>query len=66
VLAEPIKKQIIRVRLLHDEDLAAGFSRVSLPDALARKYPNADRELAWQDLFPSTCLGACRRRSAAP
>jgi integrase len=65
VLAEPIRKQIIRVRLLHDEDLAAGFGRVSLPDALARKYPNASRELAWQDLFQSTCVVACRRRSAA-
>lgn len=59
-LVEPIEKQIIRVRLLHEEDLAAGFGRVALPDALARKYPHADRELAWQYLFPST------RRSTDP
>lgn len=60
MLVGPIEKQLLRVRLLHDEDLAAGFGRVALPDALARKYPNADRELAWQYLFPST------RRSTDP
>jgi site-specific recombinase XerD len=27
---------------------------VELPDALARKYPNAGREWAWQWLFPAT------------
>jgi integron integrase len=60
VLVESIEKQIIRVGLLHQEDLAAGGGQVALPDALARKYPHADRELAWQYLFPST------RRSTDP
>jgi site-specific recombinase XerD len=27
-----------------------------LPDALARKYPNADREWGWQYVFPSANL----------
>ena len=30
-----------RVRALHARDLAAALGRVVLPDALARKYPNA-------------------------
>jgi len=33
-----------RVAKLHSSDLAAGYGRVALPDALARKYPNANRE----------------------
>jgi integrase len=28
--------------------------RVALPDALARKYPNAGREWPWQWIFPAT------------
>ena len=46
------------VRGLHAADLAAGFGRVLLPDALALKYPNADREWGWQWLFPATTISA--------
>ena len=42
-----------RVRHQHEEDLAAGLGAVALPDALARKYPNASRAWAWQWVFPS-------------
>jgi site-specific recombinase XerD len=34
--------------------LAEGFGRVYLPHALARKFPNADREWCWQYVFPSS------------
>jgi hypothetical protein len=40
--------------LQHDSDLKAGLGRVSLPDALERKYPNANKEWGWQWLFPAT------------
>lgn len=53
-LRDPLREQIELVRRLHREDLDAGFGEVWLPDALARKYPNAGRELAWQFLFPSS------------
>jgi integron integrase len=49
-----LRRQIERVRLLHEEDLAAGFGEVALPDALAEKYPHAAREFIWQYLFPAT------------
>lgn len=52
-LVEPLQRELERVRLLHDEDLRAGFGAVWLPHALARKYPNAARELGWQYLFPA-------------
>jgi integrase len=41
---------------LHAEDLAAGFGRVWLPDAIGRKFPNADREWIWQWVFPASTL----------
>jgi integrase len=48
-----LRRQIERVRLLHEEDLAAGYGEVYLPYALEQKYPSASRELAWQYLFPA-------------
>lgn len=30
------------------------MGRVALPDALARKYPNAEHEWGWQWVFPAT------------
>ena len=40
----PLLKHLEQVRRLHARDLKAGFGRMQLPHALARKYPNADRE----------------------
>ena len=50
---EPLAAHLARVRRLHDRDLQAGLGRVQLPNALARKYPNADREFGWQWVFPA-------------
>src|SRR5262249_33683164 len=38
---------------LHQRDLREGAGRVVLPNALARKYPSAEREWAWQWAFPA-------------
>lgn len=51
-----LSSHLERVRTLHEADLAAGFGRVALPDALARKYPHADREWGWQWVFPSSTI----------
>jgi integrase len=51
-----LREQVKSVRRLHERDLRAGLGRVWLPHALKVKYPNADRELAWQYLFPSSRL----------
>lgn len=53
-LAPPLQAQIQLVRKIHAEDLSGGAGHVWLPDALARKYPGAARELAWQYLFPAS------------
>jgi integron integrase len=49
----PLKEQLMRVRLLHEEDLRLGFGEVYLPFALERKYKNAAREWIWQYVFPA-------------
>ena len=56
-LVGPLCAQIEVARSLHAEDLSAGFGAVWLPDALARKFPNAAREFAWQYVFPAPRRG---------
>ena len=49
-----LQKHLQQVRLLHESDLKNGFGRVPLPNALSRKYPNADKEWGWQWVFPAS------------
>jgi integron integrase len=51
-LKEQLKMQVAYVKELHERDVKEGFGTVEMPHALARKYPNADKELRWQYLFP--------------
>lgn len=52
-LVEPLHREVERARLLHEADLKEGFGAAWLPYALARKYPDAPREIGWQYVFPS-------------
>lgn len=56
VLIEPLKLYLKRVKDLHEKDLAEGYGAVYLPYALSKKYPQAEREWAWQYVFPSARL----------
>jgi integron integrase len=47
-----LQEHLRRVEFIHQQDLADGYGRVDLPYALARKYPNANREWCWQYVFP--------------
>jgi integrase len=49
---KPLEAHLCRVKAVHEKDLAEGWGRVPLPDALDRKYPNASREWRWQWVFP--------------
>ena len=51
-LQPALEAQLARARALHERDLADGWGRVELPDALARKYPRAAAEWRWQWVFP--------------
>jgi integron integrase len=53
-LVEPLRRQLERAEALHRRDLREGFGQVYLPYALARKYPNAEREWGWQYVFPAS------------
>ncbi len=56
MLIPHLSRQIERVERMHSRDLGAGNGEVSLPGALARKYPSAPWELRWQWLFPADGL----------
>ncbi|MEA3440146.1 MAG: integron integrase [Chloroflexota bacterium] len=43
-------------KAIHEKDLLQGYGTVYLPYALARKYPNANRDWIWQYVFPSSKL----------
>jgi integron integrase len=52
-LKQALVRHLQKVKLLHDDDLSAGFGEVFLPYALARKYPNAPKHWGWQYVFPA-------------
>jgi len=55
---DPLRQHLAQVKRLHSADLADGFGRVALPDALGRKYPHAAVEWGWQFVFPASRI--CR------
>jgi len=59
-IADLLRAHLVQVRQLHADDLDQGYGAVYLPNALARKYPNAAREWHWQYVFPA------KRRSLDP
>lgn len=54
-LSQPLREHLARRRLVYEDDLARGMAEVYLPEALARKYPNAASEWGWQYVF---CAGS--------
>ncbi|NNF26215.1 MAG: integron integrase [Gemmatimonadetes bacterium] len=60
VLTQPLAEQIGYVRATLEADRRKGGGWVTVPDGLARKYPDAPRRLGWQWLFPAS------RRSTDP
>ncbi len=67
-----LENHISKIKILHEQDLEKGYGRVYLPYALARKYPNAEKEFNWQYVFPSRNLsvdprsGITRRHHVDP
>jgi integron integrase len=52
-LKEPLRRQLMKVKVIHQQDLQEGFGEVALPYAMERKLPGAPRDWAWQYLFPA-------------
>ncbi|MBT3321626.1 MAG: integron integrase [Anaerolineae bacterium] len=55
-IEEKLSSHLLRIKQMHQVDLKNGYGSVSLPSALARKYPNAKYEWQWQWVFPSKSL----------
>lgn len=53
-IAEALRSHLERVARQHEADIRQGAGVVALPHALARKYPHACRDWAWQWVFPAT------------
>jgi integron integrase len=53
-----LQNHLGRVKTLHQRDLAQRQGEVYLPEALARKYPNASKEWGWQWVFPAREVSA--------
>lgn len=52
-LIDSVRGRMQKLTGLCEVDRASGIAGVSMPVALARKYPGARREWAWQFVFPS-------------
>lgn len=52
-LKQSLLEFLARRRLIFDDDVAKGMANAYLPDALARKYPNAPDAWEWQYVFCS-------------
>lgn len=63
-LVTELEEQVRRALEVHRLDRLAGADGVWLPHALARKYPGAPLEAAWQYLFPAQRLGMDPRGGA--
>jgi integron integrase len=52
MLKPALREQARRARVIHERDVADGWGKISLPDALERKYPEAPYDWRWQWMFP--------------
>jgi len=55
-LREALSHHIDGVHMQYERDLTKGIANVTLPYALARKYPNAPSEWGWQYVFQASSL----------
>lgn len=63
-LLDPLRDHLHTVKHVHENDLKAGHGWVTLPTALARKYPHAARSWIWQYAFPARRLAPMPDSSA--
>src|SRR5262245_46775882 len=54
VVKTALVKHLKVVQRQHEDDLVRGFGRVYLPNALERKYPNANKDWGRQWVFPAS------------
>lgn len=47
IVKKALKRHLVQVKKIHEQDLKNGYGKVYLPYALERKYPNVNREWGW-------------------
>jgi integron integrase len=52
-VAPLLQTHLVRVKVIHEGDLAQGLGEVYLPYLLQRKYPSAPKKWGWQYVFPA-------------
>ncbi len=62
--APGLRQSIARTSALFERDMGLGIHHIDLPVALARKFPNAGRELKWRFVFSSELLSLDPRSGA--
>ena len=55
-IAKDLREHLEYVKSLHKKDIEDGYGSVYLPNALSRKYKNAEKSWIWQYVFPSAQL----------
>lgn len=63
-LRDPLREQLQHSRKLWQADRAAGRCGVSMPDAIAAKYPRAGQSWPWHWVFPASALSLDPRTGA--
>lgn len=63
-IADQLRHHIENIHRIHNRDLDNGFGDAYMPNALARKYPNAKKQFAWQFVFPASRI-SCDPRTGA-
>jgi integron integrase len=61
-LQESLRGHLRTVKAIHEQDLADGWGRVQMPDALDRKYPNAPADWRWQRMICEPIWAVCINR----
>lgn len=51
-----LRRHLIRVKFMHEDDCLSGFGKVFLPERIFRKTPGAARDWEWQYVFPALKL----------
>lgn len=55
-LVDPLQRYLLWSQQLHVDDRMRGWGYVELPGALHRKYPQANTQIEWQYVFPSSTV----------
>ena len=54
IIIPKLQQHLQKIKKQQDKDIKDGFGTVEMPYALAKKYPNAERDWGWQYIFPAS------------